>query len=524
MSDQRSNDPRLGPISRRDVLRLTGGAGAAAFLGGRAARRATAQDAAPGVIEIPTTGAALPTDDVTFRWVDSGDQKAVFMQEFFASYQEAHPNITTQYDPLPWNDIAQVVPLGVQNDNAHDVFQIPLGISGAQAVREGWVAPFDDVVPNFAAWKEAFPVGAFVEGVTVFGGRTYALPLTGNKRYISLLLYNADYMTEAGYDPATTPFTWDEFRAAAKKLTEQGNGRYFGLIIGGSQVNQWSDWVGNLARGAGAPTTPGGPGPSGYFNWQTGMADYTSPEWIAAIDLLLGLKADGSIFPGSLSMNAPQARASMPQGAAAMIIQGPWNIGVWQRENPDFNFGVAEQPRPNSGASAPLHYGPGGSNLYWMFAGSPNQAITGDMFAYMGSEAGQAAWGQLVGIGDPPIFPSALQAIELDPRAQKAVELAETMRLRPDPVVRNPEVSQVLLELQPLTPSFAETLQGIFADQIDDPAQAMQDLQDRTNAELDRAIKAAQDKGAQVSRDDWAFPNWDPTHDFTEADYAAPAP
>ena len=31
---------------------------------------------------------------------------------------------------------------------------------------------------------------------------------------------------------------------------------------------------------------------------------------------------------------------------------------------------------------------------------------------------------------------------------------------------------------------------------------------------LDRAIKAAQDNGAEVSRDDWVFPNWNPMEDY----------
>jgi multiple sugar transport system substrate-binding protein len=64
-------------------------------------------------------------------------------------------------------------------------------------------------------------------------------------------------------------------------------------------------------------------------------------------------------------------------------------------------------------------------------------------------------------------------------------------------------------------------VQGIFTGQLEDPKAAMLDLQDRADAELERAIKAAQDKGAQVSRDDWVFPNWDPTRDYTEADYEA---
>jgi len=64
-------------------------------------------------------------------------------------------------------------------------------------------------------------------------------------------------------------------------------------------------------------------------------------------------------------------------------------------------------------------------------------------------------------------------------------------------------------------------VQGIYTGQIADPKKAMQDLKDRADKELDRAIKAAQAKGATVSRDDFVFPNWDPAKDYTDADYAA---
>jgi multiple sugar transport system substrate-binding protein len=47
----------------------------------------------------------------------------------------------------------------------------------------------------------------------------------------------------------------------------------------------------------------------------------------------------------------------------------------------------------------------------------------------------------------------------------------------------------------------------------------MQDLQDRADAELEQAINAAQGKGAEVSRDDWIFANWDSTQDYTEELY-----
>ncbi len=518
-------------VNRREFLRLTAissglllAACAAPVAPAPSGSSSTAPQVTPtgeSLIQIAESGAQLPTDPVTFRWVDSGDQKAVFWNEFFAAYQEQYPNITIQYDALPWNEIAQVVPLGVRNGTAHDVFQIPLSYSAAQVVQEGWVAALDDIIPNFAEWKATFPPGVFVPGVTDFDGKTYNVPFTSNKRYGSHLLYNVDYMQEAGYDPSETPLTWEEFREAARKTTENGAGQYYGFIVGGNQVNRWADIVSNFARMAGASA---GDWNSGYgVDYRTGQFNFTDDRYVAAIELLLAMKDDGSIFPGSMSMNAPQARAMMPQGAAAMILQGPWNIPIWQAENPDFNFNVSSQPLMEPGLMVPLMVGPGGSNQLYVFADAPeaNKQIAGDILHYIGTLEGQRAWAGIVGAADGPIFPQALEGADLDPIALRALQMfVEQVRVGPSPLVRNPDVVQVTLQLQPVTPNLAETVQGLYTGQVTDISAALQDLNDRSEAELDRAIAAAKAAGANVSREDFVFPNWDPTQDYSAESYA----
>ena len=478
-----------------------------------------------GAITIPNSGVKLPTDKVNFRWIDSGDLKALFYKQYFAAYQQAHPNITIQYDALPWTEIEKIVPLGVQNGNAHDAFAVPLNVPGAQAVREGWVAPLDEVVPNFQRWKDAFPFGSFIDGVHVFNGKTYTFPVTSNKRYGTLTLYNTDIMQRAGYDLASKPFTWDEMRAAAKKITEQGKGQYYGTILGAKSTQRLAEFVRNLGRMAGAPASGGSPG-NESIDWKTGQYIFTSDQYLAAIDLLLALNADGSVFPGSLSLDETAARSRMPQGVAGFIIEGPWNIPQWPRENPDFKFGVASTPLPNSGAPLPLTFEETGANQMWVYAKSPNKAIAGDMFAYTGSEDGQTAIvvateGNLRALL-PKANERAQQSKQLDPHASKALALYEQqIRTGPLPVVRNPDVAQVLLELKNVTPDFGQTIQGLFVGQLKDPKAAMRDLTDRMDKELERAIKAAQAKGAKVSRDDWKLANWDPAKDYSKADYDA---
>jgi len=500
----------------------TGGAagGASTRTTGTAVGSPAASPNASGEITIVESGATLPTGQVTFHWVDSGDAKAPFNKEFFAAYQRKHPTITIQYDPLPQAEINKVVPLGVQNGNAPDAFAMPQVVQGAQAVQQGWVAPLDDIVPNFARWKAAFPPGAFVSGITDFNGKTYTVPFTSNQRYSTLTLFNTAYLQQAGYDPAAKPLTWDEFRAAAKKITQQGAGKYYGVLLEANQTSRLAVFVNSLAQMAGALGSGGGD--VSDINLKTGEFNFTTDQYLAVIELLLALKGDSSVFPGSTSLNAAQARAQFPNGVAGLILQGPWNIPGWQQDNPDFTFGVGSQPVPNSGMPLPITYGPGGGNQVWVYAKSPNKAITGDLLYNMGTLANQVARGVSGGAADPPIFPQAAQSAATDPASRQAQMLFDQqMRLGPDPAVRNADVAQVYLELKKVTPDFGQTVQGLYTGQLKDPKAAMQDLQDRWNKELDRAIKAAQAKGAKVSRDDWKFPNWDPTKDYTKADYDA---
>jgi multiple sugar transport system substrate-binding protein len=469
--------------------------------------------AAEKLFQFPDSGAQLPTKPVTVQWIDSGGAKAPYFNALAPAYHAKHPNITVAYQPLSWNVIGNIVPLGVQNGNAPDVFQLPQNVPPGEAVAQGWLAPLEDIVPNFAAWQKAFPPNTFLPGIDIFNGKTYAMQTTSPKR-TTLNLYNADYMQKAGYDPAAKAMTWSDFRAAAKKITEQGQGKYYGLIIGGSQASSWSGFVNDMGALAGAA--------GGEFNWKTGDYNYTSDQYLGVIDLLLALKSDGSMFPGSTSIDAPTARSRIAAGAAGMILQGVFNLPIWEQQNPDFHFGVASMPVPDSGTTLAVNYYPGDGEHYYVFAKTPNKAVVGDLFSYVGSEAGQVVWAKLVGGANPPVFPQAIKQIPDDPKLDQAFAIFDKqMHLGPSPLVRNPDEVQVTLERKTVTPDFGTTVQGIYTGQLTDPKKAMQDLKDRMNKELDRAIKAAQAKGAKVSRDDWVFPNWDPTKDYTPADYAA---
>lgn len=48
----------------------------------------------------------------------------------------------------------------------------------------------------------------------------------------------------------------------------------------------------------------------------------------------------------------------MAQGAAGMLLSGPWNFPVWKAQNPTFKSGVSRLPGPAAGF---INYPVGGS-------------------------------------------------------------------------------------------------------------------------------------------------------------------
>jgi len=82
--------------------------------------------------------------------------------------------------------------------------------------------------------KQAADISKYVDEVAGYGdiqqsvldiftddGKTYGLPRTN---YSMGLIYNRELFTKAGLDPAKPPATWQEVRAAAKKIAALGNG------------------------------------------------------------------------------------------------------------------------------------------------------------------------------------------------------------------------------------------------------------------------------------------------------------
>jgi len=516
-------------MSRRNFL-WAGGALAGSGLGlAGCSRPAPGGDSAPTDLTIPSQGASLPEGDVTFRWVDTGGLRAGYWENFFIpTWRKAHPNISFEYEQQPPQRIAEIVPLGIRNGTVQDVFVMPNTITGAQAVAEGWVRPLDDLIPDFEAWKAEFPEGLFLEGLNVFDGKTYTVPIESASNYGTALYFNQQVMETAGFDP-TEQLSYEDYREAARKITEQGNGQVYGVTLG-AEPRILTRQIVTMATIAGQPMNEDG------MDLTTGEFVYTSDAVMEIIELYQALNQDGSFFPGVVSLSQQEAYTSFPQGNAGMVFTGQWVIPEWEKVG--FGFGLGPMPSPDGGEGQPTVTPPVGGPSPFVYSDTANPEIAGEIMSYLGTPEGVRYWVAFTAVGEQPTWPDILEdrndpevqrAIELaaeagvdqeSPQVKAAVELGASTRVGPQPAIRNPAIAAVNAALISPTPGFGELIQAMLVGEAGDMRSALRDLQDRSNEALDAAIATVQQRGGEVSRDDYAFSNWDPAEDYGPEQYA----
>ena len=502
-------EPFKGLVSRRKFLKSSTAFGVATFASSSIINAAN--------FMLPT---GLPAPNGPLSWLDSGGRKGKFHKAALADYGK-EAGIEVIYDGLPWSELGKVLPLGIRNGSAPDTFCLPNNMEGAVAVNENWVQPIEDYIPNFQEWKAGFPEGSFIEGINVFDGVTYGCPYGGQRRYDDAVLFNQNLMNEIGYNHigATRGFTYDEMRDAAAKMTKAGTP---GIIIGGKAAWRWSTAATHLAQRSGA--TVGTWGLWQGMNFEKGEYDYASDHYVEAVELLLAMRDDGSFFPGVNSLIPPQAREFMTQGAAGMIIQGPWNVPIWQDAAPNFNFGVSPVAAPNESAFGNPLYNPSlmqTGNLMYINRQAKNPEYVGGYLRWLGTLEGQVAYANVGTCADPALFPQVLEQAKLTKPEREMIEMGERLvRIHPNPSVRNSDVAKVAVAFKQPTLSSGHAIQGLFTGQLSGIRDTLQGLTDARNKALDDAIAKAKTDGAKIDRADFVFSNWNPARDYGPSQYA----
>jgi len=152
------------------------------------------------------------------------------------------------------------------------------------------------------------------------------------------------------------PKTWRELREYARLITEWGveefgedsEERPYGLVVQGQRPRDYMRAINPLAATAGSRgfDFAGETWLEGMPEKRVGRYEYSGPAFLGALKLLLLVKADDSVLPGTLERFYEEPRILLAKGRAAMLMDG-WHAAlIGCQEVPSERENIASAPMP----------------------------------------------------------------------------------------------------------------------------------------------------------------------------------
>ncbi|MDR1575504.1 MAG: sugar ABC transporter substrate-binding protein [Treponema sp.] len=166
---------------------------------------------------------------------------------------------------------------------------------------------------------------------------------------ILVLYYNKDMFDKAGvpYPPATADnaWTWDQFVAAAKRLTFDANGRTPNDAgFDPNNIKQYGALVENLTWQLEVWALSNG---GGFYNANGTQVTIDQSAAVEAMQKVADLHLKDHVAPLSTGLTDDSIQRSIIAGTVAMATGGTWNVGTClaqARDSEGLNYGIAVLP------------------------------------------------------------------------------------------------------------------------------------------------------------------------------------
>ena len=246
--------------------------------------------------------------DTTLTVATVNNVQMIEMQKLSHVFEEQHPGIHLHWVVLEEN----VLRARVTTDIATHGGQFDILTIGNYEVpiwaKQGWIAPFNDLP---AAYDENDLIAPVRAGIS-YKNEIYALPFYAES---AMTFYRTDLLKKAGVTLSSTP-TYDEFRAAADKMTDRDN-QVYGVCLRGKP-----GWGENMAYVSTLITAMGGQ----WFDmhWHPTIDSKPWHDAVGFYDSIL--KADGP--PGLTSNGFNENLALFSSGHCGLWIDATSAAGT----------------------------------------------------------------------------------------------------------------------------------------------------------------------------------------------------
>ncbi len=328
------------------------------------------------LLTLPLAGAGAAGKNVRLTFWDQnpGPERTPYLQELIKRFESQNPNISVQYVGIPSNSAAQKYNLAIAGGETPDVAICP-GSWISVLVSQKALLPLDSY---FKKWNEKDQIGAaYIDQIRngAPDGKLYVIPNTANQY---CLWYRTDRFKAAGL---SAPQTWDEFFAAAQKLTDKPNNQYGFSIRGGAG----SDTV--VLAGIVSYT-----GIKSFFD-KKGKCLLNNPAAVAFIEKYTAMY-DKYTPQSDITNGYKEMVAAFDSGVANMIFH---NLGSYGEHSRAFiNNEYAASPFPVS-PNVPRSYLADAPNGQAVFKNTKHPAEAWKLASYLSSKDAQRYWNQKIG-------------------------------------------------------------------------------------------------------------------------------
>ncbi|SDB90552.1 carbohydrate ABC transporter substrate-binding protein, CUT1 family [Sanguibacter gelidistatuariae] len=275
----------------------------------------------PGVTTLDTSA------DVTLTWwTGQADQAQTILEGLADEFEAAHPNVTIKVSSgaPSTEDLLQKMSASFAGGTYPDI-SYAFGAWASELAHSGRTLDITEkVVDPDVRWDEFS--GAARETARPTGEATIGFPAVVDN--ISLI-YNTTVFDAADVAYPTEDWTWEDFRTAAKALTDPATNTYgYGYSVSGSEETTWQFWP---------------------HLWQNGGEILSEDETTAAFNSAAGVEAltflqrmavdDASVYLDQTDTKFTQLFAS---DRIAMITSGPW--ALYDMGVAGTSYGVVQLP------------------------------------------------------------------------------------------------------------------------------------------------------------------------------------
>lgn len=273
---------------------------AAACSGGGGAGTGGGEDAAAGYD---------PNAQVSITWWtgQTADAHEV-LEKLAAEYHGKHPNVTIKASPgaPTTDDLLTKLSAGFTGGTYPDI-SYAYGSWASQLAQSGKTQDIAKTVADPAVKWEEIPAAA--RATATVDGKVIGIPaLVDNLG----LIYNKKLFDAAGLDYPTDDWSWDQFREAARRLTDRSRNVYgTAYSVSGSEDTTWHLWPLLWQKGGAILDSAGKPA----FNSDAG---------VQALEFLRQLAVeDKSMY---LDQTDEKYAPLFLDGRVAMMLSGPWEL------------------------------------------------------------------------------------------------------------------------------------------------------------------------------------------------------